>query len=317
MSKKKQVNRLEPIRPGTWPYVRKRLAESLPWYVLVLPAVIYLIIFDYVPMYGLLMAFQKFLPTKGIWGSQWVAFDNFVRFFNYPYFWTMIRNTLSITLLSLATFPCSIIFALFLNEVTQVKFKKFAQMVTYMPHFLSEVVVCSLVILMLDLNNGPINNLIAFFGGERHYFMGDPDAFNWIYVLSGLWQGLGWGAILYISALSSVSSEQVEAAKIDGATRFQVMLHINLPAIMPTIMIALLMRLGKIMSLGYTKILLLENDLISQVTNVVSTYVYKIGILGHQYGYSTAISLFNNLVNVALLLLFNQISKKLTETSLF
>ena len=268
-------------------------------------------------MYGILMAFQKYSPKKGILGSTWVGFDNFVRFFKHPYFWTMIKNTLSITLLSLATFPCSIVFALFLNEVTHTKFKKIAQMVSYMPHFLSEVVVVSLVLLMLDLNNGPINNLLEAMGQDRYYFMGDTKAFAPIYVLSGLWQNIGWGAILYISALSSVPGEQIEAARIDGASRFQIMCHINLPSIMPTIMITLLMRMGRIMSLGYTKILLMENDLIKDVTNVISTYVYKVGIVDTQYSYSTAIGLFNNVINIALLLLFNRLSKKLTDVSLF
>lgn len=313
----KQVQQLTPIRRGTWAYVRKRLLESWQWYLLLLPALIYTIVFHYVPMYGVLMAFQKYRPSKGVIGSEWIGFDNFIRFFKYPYFTKMIRNTLSITLLSLSTFPCSIIFALLLNEVTQMKFKKVAQMITYMPHFLSEVVVCSLIILMLDLSSGPINNLIDALGGQRQYFMGEPSAFAPIYVFSGLWQNLGWGAILYLSALSGVSSEQIEAARIDGANRLQIMWHINLPAIMPTIMITLLMRLGRIMSLGYTKILLLENDLVADVSNVISTYVYKIGILGGQYSYSAAIGLFNNVINILLLLLFNQLSKKLTDVGLF
>ena len=317
MVRTKQPARLEPVRPGSRGYILKRLKESWQWYVLLLPALIYIIIFEYGPMYGILMAFQKYSASKGIMGSRWVGFDNFVRFFQHPYFWKMIRNTLSITLLSLATFPCSIIFALFLNEVTHTRFKKVAQMISYMPHFLSEVVVVSLTLLMLDLNSGPINNLLDAMNQDRYYFMGDPNWFSPVYVLSGLWQSLGWGAILYISALSSVDSEQIEAARIDGASRFQIMMHINLPSILPTIMINLLMRMGRIMSLGYTKILLMENDLVSEVTNVISTYTYEIGILGGQYSYATAIGLFNNIVNIILLLSFNKLSKKLTDISLF
>ena len=317
MVKTKQPRRLEPIRPGSAAYVRKRIAESWQWYLLLLPALAYNIIFHYVPRYGILMAFQRYSPSKGIAGSKWVGFENFLRFFRNPYFWKMITNTLSITLLSLLTFPCSILFALFLNEVTHTKFKKVAQMISYMPHFLSEVVVVSLTLLMLDLSSGPINNLLDAMGQERIYFMGQPTMFPPIYVLSGLWQGLGWGAILYISALSAVPVEQVEAARIDGASRFQVMMNINLPSILPTIMITLLMRMGRIMSLGYTKILLMENDLIKDATNVISTYTYRIGIVGGQYSYATAIGLFNNLINIALLLAFNQLSKKLTDISLF
>lgn len=316
-SKEKKAVVRGPIRPGTKGYVRKRIRESRQWYLLLAPALIYILIFAYGPMYGILMAFKNYRPSKGIMGSDWVGFDQFVRFFNYPYFWKMIRNTLSITLLSLSTFPCAIIFALFLNEITQLKFKKVAQMVSYMPHFLSEVVVVSLVLLMLDLSNGPINNLIEAMGGARTYFMGEPSAFAPIYVLSGLWQNIGWGTILYISALSAVPQEQIEAARIDGASRFRIMWHVNIPAILPTIMITLLMRMGRIMSLGYTKILLMENDLVADVTNVISTYNYKVGILGGQYSYATAIGLFNNVINIILLLSFNRLSKKLTDISLF
>ncbi len=312
-----QPARLTTVRPGTRGYVLKRLKESWQWYILLLPAFVYLVIFEYAPMYGILMAFENYRPKKGILGSDWVWFNNFIRFFKNPYFWDMIRNTLSITLLSLATFPCSIIFALFLNEVTHTKFKKVAQMISYMPHFLSEVVLVSLVLLMLDLNNGPINNLLDTMGQDRFYFMGSSEAFPWVYVLSGLWQNLGWGAILYLSALSSVDSEIIEAARIDGASRFQIMMRIYLPSILPTVMITLLMRMGGIMNLGYTKILLMENDLIADVTNVISTYTYKIGIIGGQYSYSTAIGLFNNIINIILLLTFNKISKKVTDVGLF
>jgi len=317
LKSKQEPARLTPIKPGTWAYAAKRLKESWPWYLMMLPAIIYLAIFDYAPMGGLIMAFQRYSPTKGIIGSTFVGFKHFERYFSHPFFWKMIRNTLNITTLSLCTFPCSIIFALFLNEVTQTKFKKFAQMVSYMPHFLSEVVIVSLVLLLLDLGNGPINNLIDALGGERYYFMGDPDAFPTIYVLQGLWQGLGWGSILYISALSAVPTEQIEAARIDGASRFQIMWHINLPTILPTIMITLLMRLGGIMSLGYTKLLLFTNPMISEVTNTVSMYVYSVGIVNGDYSYSTAIGLFNNIINIILLLTFNKLSKKLTEISLF
>ena len=319
-SSKNKPARLTPIKPGTWAYTAKRLKESLPWYIMLLPALVYLAIFEYAPMYGLLMAFQKYSPTRGVIGSKFVGFKHFIRYFTHPFFWKMIRNTLAITTLSLCTFPCSIIFALFLNEVTQTKFKKFAQMVSYMPHFLSEVVVVSLVLLLLDLNNGPINNLIEFLGGERYYFMGDPDIFPAIYVLQGLWQGLGWGAILYISALSAVPTEQIEAARIDGASRFQIMWHINLPTILPTIMITFVMRIGSLLSLGYTKLLLFANPLNSEVIQTISMYVYSVGLGSggaSDYSYATAIGLVNSLVNLTLLLIFNKLSKLLTEVSLF
>ena len=282
----------------TGKYIIKRLKESWQWYLLLLPGLIFILIFDYGPMYGVQIAFKDFRASKGIWGSEWVGLKHFIRFWNYPNFWPMIKNTLSLTLYSLATFPIPIIFALLLNEVQHVKFKKSVQMITYMPHFLSEVVVCSLVILFLDRTSGPINNLIELLGGERTSFMGIPEAFASIYVWSGVWQQLGWNAILYISALSSVSAEEVEAAKIDGANRIQVIWHINIPTILPTIVITLLMRVGGILNVGFSKIFLLQNSLNLDKSNVLSTYTYEVGLVGGQFSYSAAIGLFNNIVYI-------------------
>lgn len=298
-------------------YLKKRLKESWPFYLLLLPGLIYLIIFEYVPMYGVQIAFKDYRSAKGIWGSEWVGLKHFMRFFQYPNCWKLIWNTLRINLLSLATFPCAIVLALFLNEVRSMRFKRTVQMLTYMPHFLTEVVVCSLVILFLDRTTGPINNLIALFGGERQAFMSQPAAFPLIYVLSSLWQELGWGTILYTSALASISSEEVEAAKIDGASRLQIMRYINIPGIMPTIVITLIMRVGKLFGVGFSKILLLQNDLNLDTSSVISTYTYEIGLLGGQYSYSAAIGLFNNVVNIILLLVVNKIASKVSETSLF
>lgn len=298
-------------------YIVKRLKESWPWYVLLLPGLIYLLIFSYGPMYGVQIAFKDFRASRGIMGSEWVGLKHFIRFLKYPLFWQMLKNTLSITLYTLATFPCAIIFALFLNEVNQTRLKKSIQMITYMPHFLSEVVVCALVIMFLDRGHGPINNVIELLGGERVSFMTIPEAFSSIYVLSGLWQSLGWGSILYISALSSISMEEVEAARIDGASRLRIMWHINIPGILPTIIITFLLQIGGLMSLGHSKILLLQNDLNLQTSTVISTYTYEIGLVGNQYSYSSAIGLFNNLINIAVVLIANQIAKKVSETSLF
>jgi putative aldouronate transport system permease protein len=312
MTKKKLIT--EKRKQG---YIKKRLKESWQWYLLLLPGLIYLLIFAYGPIYGVQIAFKDYRASRGIWGSEWVGFKHFIRFFNYPNFWVMIKNTLSIMLHSLATFPIPVMFALFLNEIKRQRFKRVAQMITYMPHFLSEVVVCSLVILLLDRNGGPINNLIEFFGGTRKAFMGDPNAFSSIYVLSGLWQNLGWNTILYISALSSISMEEVEAAKIDGASQLQVMWHINIPGIMPTIAITFLLRVGNLMNVGYSKIFLLQNNLKLDKSNVISTYVYEIGLIGAQYSYSSAIGLFNNAVNIIILMIVNKITKKMSGTGLF
>ena len=268
-------------------------------------------------MYGLQIAFRNYRPRKGILGSDWVGLEHFIRFINYPNFWKMIRNTLNITLYSLATFPCAIIFALMLNEVYQIRLKKTMQMITYAPHFMSEVVVCSLVLMMLDRAHGPVNNLIETLGGQRISFMTNPDAFSSIYVWSGVWQNLGWNSILYISALASISPEIVEAARIDGANRMQIIRHVNIPGILPTIAITFIMRTGGLLSVGHTKIFLLQNDLNLDASQVISTYVYNIGLVDGQYSYSTAIGLFNNLANILVLLLANKVVKTVTDTGLF
>ncbi len=295
----------------------RRIRESWPWWILLLPAFIYVCLFDYGPMYGLLIAFKNYRPSMGIIGSPWIGISHFARFISQPNFWKMIRNTLAITFYSLATFPCAIIFALMLNEVRQIKLKKTMQMITYAPHFMSEVVVCSLVLMMLDRANGPINNIVAFLGGSRIPYITVPEYFPSIYVWSGVWQNLGWSSILYISALSSVSLELVEAAKIDGASRLQIISHVNIPCILPTIAITFIMRTGGLLSVGYSKIFLLQNDLNLDASQVISTYVYNIGILDGQFSYSSAIGLFNNVANIIVLLVANKIVKKVTETGLF
>lgn len=305
------------FHPRSYHRVLRRLGESWQWYLMVLPAFIYIVIFHYGPMYGIQIAFKNFRASKGIWGSPWVGLAHFQRFIEYPYFWKMIRNTLSITLLSLCAFPLPIIFALMLNELSNIKFKKSVQMLTYIPHFLSEVVVCALVILFLDRTTGPINNLIAALGGKRQNFMAQAGAFPAIYVLSGVWQSLGWSSILYISALSAVSPELIEAAKVDGASRFKIIRHVNIPCILPTVIITFIMRMGGLLSVGYSKIFLLQNDLNLDASNVLSTYVYETGIRGGQFSYSAAIGLFNNVTNILILLLANRAVKSVSETSLF
>lgn len=307
-------------RPGSnAAHIVKRLRESWQWYVLLIPAIVYIAIFAYGPMYGIQIAFKNYKPKLGVDGSPWLdpLLKNFIRFVNYPDFWKMIGNTLSITLYSLLTFPLPIIFALMLNEVKNLKLKKTVQMITYAPHFLSEVVVCSLVLMMLSRANGPINNLIAGLGGERIPFIEKPSAFSSIYVWSGVWQNIGWDSILYISALSAISQEQVEAATIDGANRMQIIRHVNLPGILPTIAITFIMRMGGLLSVGHSKIFLLQNDLNFSASQVISTYVYRVGIQNGQYSYSTAISLFNNVVNILILLMANFVVKKVTDTGLF
>ena len=300
-------------------YIARRLRQSWQWYVLLIPAIVYLAIFSYGPMYGVQIAFKNYKPKLGVTGSPWLdpLLKNFIRFVNYPDFWKMIRNTLSITLYSLATYPLPILFALMLNEVANLKLKKSIQMITYAPHFLSEVVVCSLVLMMLARANGPINNLIEALGGERIPFIEMTSAFSSVYVWSGVWQNIGWDSILYVSALAAISQEQIEAATIDGASRMQIIRHVNLPGILPTIAITFIMRMGGLLSVGHSKIFLLQNDLNISASQVISTYVYKVGIQNGQYSYSTAISLFNNVINILVLLLANFVVRKTTETGLF
>ena len=285
-------------------------------YVLVLPVIIYIGIFNYGPMYGIQIAFKEFRPSLGIWASPWIGFDNFIRFVQFPDFWKMIRNTLAINVYQLATFPCAVILAILFNEMRSQKFKKIVQMVTYAPHFLSTVVLCSLVLLMLSAE-GPINNALTGMGLKPVEFMFRPQYFTSIYVWSGVWQNVGWSSIIYLAALSSVSPELIEAAKIDGAGRFQVIWHVNIPGILPTIIITFILSTGGMLNVGFEKIFLLQNPLNLDASRVISTYVYEMGIRNGQFSYASAMGLFNNVVNIILLLTVNSISRKISDIGLW
>lgn len=293
----------------------QRVISSWQIYMLILPAFVYACMFMYAPMYGIQIAFKKFSTSKGIWGSAWVGLKHFQTFVKNPYFLNMIRNTLVISLYSLATFPLPVFFALLLNEVRNKLFRKTVQMVTYAPHFISTVVLCSIVTLFLNKNTGVINNIIEFLGGTRKEFMSIPSAFYSIYVWSGVWKGLGWGAILYLAALSSVSPELHEAAYIDGANRLQIIWHINIPSILPTVIIKLILSCGDLMDVGFEKVFLLQNSLNLETSQVISTYVYEMGLRNNRMDYSAAISLFNTVINIVLLLGVNTIAKKASEIS--
>lgn len=298
-------------------HLSKRFSESWQWYILLLPGLIFLIIFCYIPMVGVIISFKNYRPTFGILGSEWIGLANFVRFFSFPDMWNLIWNTLSITLLILLMFPIAIIFALLLNEIKHASIKKSIQMLTYIPHFLSEVVVCSLVILFLNGENGVLTDVFVFFGMPRQNLLASAEAFPFIYALMSEWQIFGWNSILYISALSGVPQENIEAAKIDGANRLQIIRHINIPSIMPTIIITFILKLGGLMSLGYSKIYLLQNSLNLPKSSVLSTYVYEIGLISGQYSYSTAIGLFNTVVSVILVFSANAVIRRISEVSLF
>ncbi len=299
-------------------FMKKNSFKNWDLYLMVLPVVIYFFVFSYMPMYGVQIAFKDFNVSEGIWGSKWVGFKHFERFFGDYQFKRLITNTLKISFTSiLFGFPTPIIFALMLNEVRCDRYKRFVQTVTYAPHFISMVVMVGMVISFLSPSSGFINIFRMKFGLEPVYYMAEPKYFVMIYVLSGIWQGTGWNSIIYLSALSSIGQELHEAARVDGANRFQRLWHINIPGIMPTIVIMLIMQAGNVMSVGFEKIFLLQTDVNREASDVISTYVYRMGILGGQYSFSSAVGLFNSVINVTLLLIVNKISKKLGDTSLW
>ena len=288
-------------------------------YLFILPAFLYFLIFAYVPMYGVQIAFKDFVATKGFMDSAWAAplFKHFQTFFSSVNFWNILRNTLGLSLYYLAvSFPAPIILALMINEVKNTKFKKAVKNITYMPYFISTVVLVGMVDLFFA-RTGLVNNILGLFGVEPIMFLMKDSMFNDLYVWSGVWQATGYGAVIYIAALAGVSPDLHEAATIDGATRFQRILHINLPAIMPTIVIMLIMSVGGIMNLSFEKVLLMQTDSNLMVSEVISTYVYKLGIQKAQYSLSTAVGLFNNVINLILLVTVNKISRRISENSLW
>ena len=286
-------------------------------YLFILPMLIYVIIFNYIPMYGIQLAFKDYRVADGIWGSAWVGLKHFKTFFESYQFKDLLWNTLSLSLYSLiAGFPMPIIFALLLNYITNVKLKKVVQMVTYAPHFISTVVYCGMILIFLS-SDGVINQLLKLIGIDSVDFLTNPSNFRHIYVWSGVLQNIGWGSIMYISVLTSVDPTLHEAATVDGATRFQRLLHIDLPAIVPTMVIMLIMRAGEIMDLGFEKAFLLQNNINLDYSEIIATYVYRIGIQGGQFSYSSAIGLFNNVINMVLLVVVNKIAKKVSDVSLW
>ena len=287
-------------------------------YLMLLPAVLYSILFQYKPMYGILIAFKDYSFRQGIFGSPWVGFENFGRLFESYWFPITIANTLTISFMSLAFFPVSIIFALMLDEVGHEGIKRTIQTVSYAPHFISVVVLCGMLILFVKQNTGIINLGIKAFGGEPIDFMQKPWAFKWLYVLSGVWQGTGWGAIIYSAALSGVDKSLLEAAEIDGASRLQKMIHIKFPVLVPTIMIMLILQCGSLLSVGYEKALLLQTDANLLSSEIISTYVYKVGmVIDYDFSYSTANQLLNSAINSLILITVNSISRAFTKSSLF
>ncbi|WP_349948366.1 ABC transporter permease subunit [Lacrimispora sp. BS-2] len=296
----------------------KRLKKNWQLYIFLLPALAGLILFSYVPMYGIQLAFRDYNPLRGIMGSPWVGFENFTRFFHSPQFQNLLINTLAISFYSLIVgFPIPIILALGLNYVANLRFKKAVQSITYAPYFISTVVLVGILNIFLSTDGGLINQLVKFFGRDPILFMGQSRFWRHIYVWSGVWQSMGWNAVIYIATLAGVSAEMHEAATIDGATKFQRVFWIDLPMILPTIVITLILSCGSIMGIGFEKAYLMQNPLNLGVSEIISTYIYKIGLVNSEYGFSTAVGLFNSVVNCIVLLTVNQAAKRISKTSLW
>ena len=294
------------------------MKKNYELYLLSLPMFIYKVVFHYGPMYGVQIAFKDFTPVKGISGSPWVGFEHFIRFFKSYHFWTLLKNTLGISVYSLAVgFPCPIILALMLNEVRHKYFKKTIQMVTYAPHFISVVVLVGIMTTFLSPNTGVINHFIKKLGMEPIAFLEKPEWFKTLYVLSGVWQRVGWNSIIYMAALSSIDVQLHEAAIVDGSNKLQRIYYIDIPGIIPTAVILLILNMGNIMSVGFEKVFLMQNPLNLRSSEVISTYVYKVGLMGGEFSFSAAVGLFNSVVNFALLVIVNRIAGRVGDTRLW
>lgn len=296
--------------------IKSELIKNKYLYILLIPVLAYYLVFCYAPMFGLVMAFQNFDVAKGIFGSKWVGLKYFKEFFQGIYFSRTLKNTFLISFYDLIFgFPAPIIFALMLNEVKNRRFKKLVQSVTYLPHFISAVVVCGMIVDFFS-TNGIITRLIALLGGEKMNYVASPRHFRAIYVGSNIWQSLGWNSIIYLAALTGVDAQLYEAATIDGAGKWKQLIHVTIPGIVPTIMTMLILRLGQLLNVGYEKIILLYSPSTYEVADIISSYVYRMGIEGSRYSYSAAVGLFQSVVNIVLLLMANSVSKRSTGTSL-
>ena len=299
--------------------LRMDLARHWPLYLMVLPAVIVIAVFAYGPMYGVVIAFKNFKPAYGIAGSPWVGMRNFERFFSSYQFRNTLTNTLSISIYSmLAGFPAPIILALMMDQIRNKSSQRFIQTVTYMPHFISVIVVSGMILTFLNVSTGLYGNLARLLGvNDPKDILGDKNLFSTIYVLSDIWQHSGWDSIIYMAALSAVDPSLHEAARVDGASEWDRIVHIQIPSIVPTMVILLILRAGSLMNVGFDKVYLLQNGLNLDRSEVLSTYVYKVGMINQQYSFSAAANLFNTVVNFVMIMLVNQIARRLGETSLW
>ena len=305
------------LKPRVENFLRN-LKRDHQLYLLALPAVLFFALFHYVPMYGVQLAFKKFVASLGITGSPWVGFAHFEKFFNSYLFWRLIRNTIGISLYQLAAgFPVPIVIALMLNQMRTPRYKRVVQTALYAPHFISIVVMAGMLYTLLSPVSGMVNHLIKALGGEPVNFLSEVKWYKTIYVASEVWQHAGWKAIIYMAVLAGINPSLYEAAMIDGATMMQRIVHIELPLIMPTIVILLILTMGQIMNVGFQKAYLLQNLLNAEASEIIATYIYKVGLIKAQYDYSTAINLFNTLINMVLLISVNQIAKVMRQATLW
>ena len=295
------------------------LKKDWQLWIMILPAIVYIIIFCYGPMYGIQLAFRKYDFSKGLTGGDWVGFKYFIQYFESPMFWTTLRNTFIISFFTLICgFPAPILLALVVNSLRQQKLKKVVQTAVYMPYFISTVVMVAILQILLSPSTGVVSGLLK----SMHLIppsinlLGTPSAFVPVYVLSGIWQSAGWNSIIFIAALSSVDGQLYDAAKVDGANRWQQVIHVELPALVPTIVILLIMNMGRVLSVGFEKVFLMQNDMNLPVSEVISTYVFNVGVQSGQFSFGSAVGLFNTVINFAFLMITNMVSKKAADISL-
>lgn len=298
--------------------LRRSLLRHWTLYLLMVVPLIWFVVFKYIPMSNAVLAFKNYNVVAGIWGSQWIGWRNFELFFENPVFWTLLKNTFLLSVYTVAaSFPLAIILALALNEVRTGLFKKTVQLVTYAPYFISTVVVVSMTILMLSPRLGIVNEGLGFFGVSAVDFLGTPDYFRHIYVWSDVWQTTGYSAVIYLAALAGIDPALHEAAKVDGAGRLRRIMHVDLPGIMPTAVIILVLAVGNIMAIGFEKAYLLQNPLNLSESEIIATYVYKTGLLNADFSLATAVGLFNSVINLVLLLVVNMVAKRVTGNGLW
>lgn len=318
LQKESYVPKVKRKRKSQRELAKKSFQRHWQLYLLMIPPILYFIIFKYIPMGGAIIAFKDYNIIQGVFGSDWAGLKHFEAFFRNPVAWDLIKNTLYLSLYQMAvTFPLPIILALALNEIRHGIFKRTVQMFTYAPYFISTVIIVSMIIIMLSPRSGIINDMLLFLGFESSNFLSQADAFRSVYVWSDAWQQTGYAAIIYLAALAGVDKQQYEAAKVDGASRIQRILNVDIPGIMPAIVIIMILSVGSLMSIGFEKVYLLQNPLNLSTSEILQTYVYKMGIINASFSFSAAVGLFNSIINLILIMIVNLIARRVTGTGLW